>query len=268
MSNNSKKYVINTYHPSPYTSGLADFMKGTVTLLRLLDNTDINVCVDYASHPIANFLHSKHTYEQGKPTDLLNQVICDSTVLQLLNACDQVARVTVNFCIWPFVLTKKQKQIIREMFQPKQEFLEYLNKQKEKLTAEYVTLHIRAGDLHMHSVTDVAKVFMPQIKRHVQAHDAQMSLFVACDNYEIKKELKKSYSFVHCMDSVPVHLGTLKPHADDMHKAVQDTLCDFYMMMGSKHTTCFSSYGAGSSFTHLCTEIYDVPCVFSERLDV
>jgi hypothetical protein len=137
VENTGKKYAINTYSPSKYTSGLADFIKGTATLLRLLDNTGINVCVDYTSHPISNFLYSKHYYKEEKPYDYLNQTICHNTIKTYLEACDKVVRITTNYCAWPFELTETQKQIIKEMFLPKENFLKYIDKQKERLSHIY-----------------------------------------------------------------------------------------------------------------------------------
>ena len=266
--NTGKKYVINSYSPSKYSSGLADFIKGTATLLRLFDNTDIDVCVDYTSHPISNFLYSDHYYKEEEPYDYLNKIICHNTIRTHLEACDKAVRITTNYCVWPFELTDTQKQIIKEMFLPKEDFLRYINKQREVLTKDYTTLHIRTGDLHFNSSKKDIKIFIPQIKRFIDRHNTEMSLFITSDNYHIKKELTDAYDFVYCLDSTPIHLGTLLPNTNDILKVVRDTLCDFYIMIGSKNTACFSSYGPGTSFTHLCSAVFDVPCIFNEELKV
>lgn len=254
--------------------GVGNLIMGTVSLYEICKNLDIDLYVEYTNHPISNFLnnHNKPLFTCNKDTvvvrysmqtwrkkEFIKNLFKDHNIVNILYGC------WVDKNTNP--ITEGVKTYIKETFKPNERLIKALNVHKQILGEEYNSIQIRLGDLSMESEKAALAIY-PQIKQYLKTLDTTTPLFVTSDNRYIKDIIRNDFN-VYCLDNQPIHLGNVTEYPVDMvFKRVEETLCDMFILFGSKGVVGFSMYsGLGTGFTELAKEIYDVPVMYVQQLD-
>lgn len=279
--NNSKlKKITNVYQLNYVNNmtptGFGDYIKSCFFLLQLCKVLNLEFDMNLKNHPISKCLltnsqddidfsiveypfWAEHNYIDKHGLDLF---------IEKLNKIQ-----TSNYYLftngWPILPIRQVGiNIIREKIMPNElliknisEFMNSLN----LLYKNYVTIHIRIPDeIFNEKNMDSIKINeLIKIIKNVSKLNVCKCLILSNNSY-LKCYIKNINLKNICLKMIEsVHLGTAEKvsHVENMDNAVLDTMTDFFVMASSKMIISISSYGWGSCFSDMSSQLYNVPII-------
>ena len=159
----------------------------------------------------------------------------------------------------------EEKNIVRSLFQPTREIIEYLNGLFIQLGVtphNYIVIHIRSGDIYLNNETKIFNsVYLNIMKNEVMKvildnKNNNKNVLLIADNNEIKYLLKQEFSGLKVIFKEITHIGEGTKLTRDK---IFNTLVDFYLMSYSSYIYSFTSYPHGSGFSYWCSIMYNIP---------
>jgi hypothetical protein len=145
---------------------------------------------------------------------------------------------------------------MQDIFQPNiiiqneiQDILLNLNIEKYN----YNVIHIRFGD-NQEENTNYSSIIL-KINNLVQNSEVYL---IICDTNKLNLFLinyYKNYLNIKINNNNKIHSAIINLNNEDG----KNILIDFFIMSLSKNINCFSIYEHGSSFSKICSEIYNIP---------
>ena len=154
-------------------------------------------------------------------------------------------------------LTNDSMLFMQNLFKPNYNLQKEINSFIKETTCNkpFNILQIRTGDqILVSGNTETYETIFNEIDKNYKLLTT-LDIIMISDSYELKKICKNKYNF-HITYFKPIHLGEInkKVNQDD----IKGTLLEYFIMSKSSHIFCISKY-YGSTFSKMCSAIYDIP---------
>jgi len=253
------------------TCGLGDFIRGTISLIKLSKELGFNVLVDLRYNPISNFLKKNdidnlYLEQVDKNLDNLKFFFdlnnLKNYIIESFKTSDIVS-VHTN-AIWQneeiycydnitYPLSIDEKKYIKNIFSPNDELSEYINEKIINIPNIYNIIHFRLNDIFFNEVSIINQENLNNYEElFKQNYDENTVLLSNCKYF--KNYIKLKYN-VHIIDTTMEHIGV---HNNNLI-GVKDTLLDFFIQSNSKKIKTFSPYFWISGFVHWNCKVFDIP---------
>ena len=251
--------------------GLGDFIRGTLTLIKLSKELGFNVLIDIRHNPITHFL-KKHEndikYLEYVDNNLENLKFffelnsLKNYIIALLQTSDIIALNTNS--IWlreeihcnnniTYPLSIEEKNFIKNSFQPNDELSEYIKEKKINIPQKYNILHFRFDDNFFNESSYISSENLSKYEEFFKQNYDENSLLLS-NSKHFKNYIKSKYN-VHILDSEISHTGI---HNNNLN-GIKDTLLEFFIQQNSTMIKTFSQYCWISGFIHWNCKIFDIP---------
>ncbi len=292
---NARGKIVNCFYDGS-TSGLGDFLRGSVHLYNHCMSKKIDFDVDMSHHPIKKFF--KHGYSKKIPFFMINDyqslslrsgnfLHCLKThVDQCLNSTrrGEVKYITSN--LHPCVLSgnnivnyqNKMPPLNRkcaDWFRKKFDFCDQVNKLSEKVLAknnlqekEYDVLHFRLGDAESYSKEFNKEELLPRYKECLNKcfdfyENNKKPLIIMSDSNDFKQYIEgknKNFIVIHLKSNhtqnSPCGFEGSTDFSDDN---LLHTVLDMKLLTLARKVESHSIYYHGSGFAFWICKIYNVP---------
>jgi len=232
------KTVINVYtkyiYPENYdikmilTPGLGDFIRGTITLLKLSKEMGFNVLVDLRYNPISKFLKPQNIdklYLEKVDENLdnikfffyLNNL---KNYLKELLEQNDIITIHTNAIIKPDVndnfydinekndsLSEDEKKFIKNTFTPNDELKNYIDEKMINLPKNYEITHFRLGDEYSFQSNNIPENLLDNFEQLFKNNYNKNTVLLS-DNKYFKNYIKSKYP-VYIIDNNIEHIGNL-----------------------------------------------------------
>jgi len=230
------KTVINVYtkyiKPENYdigmilTPGLGDFIRGTITLLKLSKEMGFNVLVDLRYNPISNFLKTQDIDKLylEKVDENLNNLNFLYFLDNLKNYIEEslehndIVTLHTNAIITPAnnfynintkndSLTEDEKNYIKNIFTPNDELKKYIDEKMINIPKNYEIIHFRLGDEYSFQSNNIPENILVKFEELFKNNYNENTILLS-DNKYFKNYIKSKYN-VHIIDTDVEHIGNL-----------------------------------------------------------
>jgi hypothetical protein len=273
------KTIINVYTKnikpenhdgSSSTCGLGDFIRGTITLLRLSKELGFNLLVDLRYNAISNFLKKTdidnlYLEEVDKNLDNLKFFFyvhnLKNYIIESFKTSDIVS-VHTN-AIWieeeiycydnsTYPLSIEEKNYIKKIFSPNDELSAYIKERTINIPDSYNIIHFRLDDSFFNESSVINEEALNNYEESFKNNYDENSILLSNSKY-FKNYIKSKYN-VHVIDTNISHIG-----GDNNLIGIKDSLFDFFIQSNSKKIKTFSQYGWISGFIHWNCKVFDIP---------
>lgn len=257
-----KKCKTNIYPP-----GLADFLRGSLTLISLAEYFDYSFYFDASSHPFfkclkpsnyfAKIENSLETLEIIPPID---EESIKNNLLKLFYSKNNFILITNKDAITP--INENHINIIREILTPSetlQNKIDQFLKNSINTNYPYIVCHFRLGDNFMGKGNHIDQTQFEYLKQYIliiieeNSDIPKENIIVISDCYDFKIRLKE-YN-ITISDFFPIHMGI---DSDSEMDHIENTMIEFFVMSKAKHIYTFSNYSS-SGFSSIINKIFTVP---------
>jgi hypothetical protein len=230
------KTVINVYtkyiKPENYdismilTPGLGDFIRGTITLLKLSKEMGFNVLVDLRYNPISKFLKSQNIDELylkkvDENLDNLKFLYYLNNLKNYLKESlehNDIITIHTNAIITPEnnfydintkneSLIEDEKNFIKNIFTPNDELKNYINEKMINIPSNYEIIHFRLGDEYSFQSNNIPENILVKFEELFKNNYNETTILLSDSKY-FKNYIKSKYP-VHIIDNDIVHIGNL-----------------------------------------------------------
>jgi hypothetical protein len=232
------KTVINVYtkyiKPENYdismmlTPGLGDFIRGTITLLKLSKEMGFNVLVDLRYNPISNFLKTQDIDKLylEKVDENLNDLKFFMYLNNLKNYIiesfkhNDIITIHTNSIIKPEPkenfynintkndsLTEDEKNYIKNIFTPNDELKKYIDEKMINIPKNYEIIHFRLGDEYSFQSNNIPENILVKFEELFKNNYNENTILLS-DSKFFKNYIKSKYN-VHIIDNDIEHIGNL-----------------------------------------------------------
>jgi hypothetical protein len=279
-----EKLCIHTYLTRRTSPGLADFIRGTITLYNLSKEYGYTLYIDN-SHPLFKFLKNN---EKIISRDL------SSDVIELFPVnIDKTEYITYDELYYKLVslfLTNKSfvistnsfytinnlgvmlnwgaisddcRLFLKEIFRPSLELenkIEYIFNSVYKIKREnYKVIHLRfgdndlnRGDINIYKYILYSHKIQNLINNNMINKIKDVKYILISDSQIIASKLSETIKELYYWDNNKIHLGDLS-NTGDINLAISDTLIDFFIMSGSNEIL-----SNGSGFSNVVSLINNI----------
>ena len=246
--------------------GLADYIRGTMSLWQLCKKYGYELRVNFNKHPISNFINC---HDDLTDLDLKKVKFFvhkeDGNLINFLEICDNNQSIFTNG--WPENYDENisddcKNFIIENCLDFKSEILDRFDKFWRTLDSnnkEYHVIHIRSGDeilikdqpLKSDFINKIDKLYSQILyDRNIKSSD----IVLLSDSHKLSKLLNSIHD-CRISESKPVHIGIVGTKLDD----IGDTIFDFLILTRSKTINQISVYHWSSGFSLICNILYKIP---------
>jgi hypothetical protein len=232
------KTVINVYtkyiYPENYdikmilTPGLGDFIRGTITLLKLSKEMGFNVLVDLRYNPISKFLKPQNIdklylekvdenldnlnffFYLNNLKNYLKESLEQNDIIALHTNAIIKQNVNDNFYdvnIKNDTLSEDEKYFIKNIFTPNDELKNYIDEKMINLPKNYEITHFRLGDEYSFQSNNIPENLLDKFEELFLNNYNENTLLVS-DNKYFKNYIKSKYP-VYITDNNIEHIGNL-----------------------------------------------------------
>lgn len=261
--------LVNTYIVKNRGMGFGDFIRGSIATKQVCDEYGIPFSMDFRLHPISIYLENKCPLGLPDPKNIHDiQDIPNFTIRALRSNLKlnvnlkslQHKNFHIYTNVWPtFKLSRNIIESIKHHLIPTDECEAAIANAISSMAA-YKVIHIRAGDLLSFNkkIGDTVEYSLEQIidsisqiKTIIETSD--VPCIILSDSAECKKIISEMYG-VYSTPAKPSHLALT-----NNHKAVLDTLVDYFILSRAKEIHQFSVHRWGSGFSDSVNWLYKVP---------
>lgn len=277
---NIVKDVMNTYPDTTFehSRGFGDFLRGSIHLYRLSKPFKFNLTINLSEHPIGQYFEQSgnlHTYgtlhTEFMDWDIKKILHQDFSRRLLLKLLLEQNKCNVYFTEWwpeyfsNHMLEQNERDFIQSFLKPTMYIMMKVDSFIGDTTSFHI-LHIRTGDSQM--IQDKSKLIFPElefkletymncIERHLTTlKQNNLPVILISDSFLLKRACAEKFKF-RITEEMPGHSG--------MDFQTEGAAIEFVIM--SKASTIFSisTYYWGSTFSKICSSIYNIPLI---RLDI
>ena len=253
---------------NPNPPGLADFLRGTITLFQYSNKYGYTLKLDTSSHPLFKVLdipeNIKASCEPEENTHEIIYPIPYNDMPKILN--DLFTRGSdINIITHAYFLEtqnmSEEYNFIKSLLRPNAKLTELITNIQSKLSIDiskpYITIHVRTGDESLvNNMADSNNTThtVESISKYIANMNPVKQVLLITDSREVKEKLKNTYATVPCN---PVHIGILNTEhlMDDLYS----TLAEFLLMSTSSEIHCISRWVNSSGFSSICAKVYGIP---------
>ena len=232
------KTVINVYtkyiKPENYdidmilTPGLGDFIRGTITLLKLSKEMGFNVLVDLRYNPISKFLkpqnidklylekvdenldNLKFFYYLNNLKNYLKKSLEHNDIITLHTNAINILNLKDNFYninTKNDSLTENEKKFIKNIFTPNDELKNYIDEKMINIPKNYEITHFRLGDEYSFQSNNIPENILVKFEELFKNNYNENTILLSDSKY-FKNYIKSKYN-VHIIDNDIIHIGNL-----------------------------------------------------------
>jgi hypothetical protein len=267
------------------TPGLGDFIRGTITLLKLSKEMGFNVLVDLRYNPISNFLKTQDIdklYLEKVDENLdnlkffINRDILINYIIESFKNSDIITlhtnAITIEnpsenfFSINSNInsLSEDIKNFIKNIFIPNDELQKYIDERMVNIPINYEIIHFRLGDQYSFESNNIPENKLVEFEELFKNNYNENTILLS-DNKYFKNYIKSKYN-IHIIDNEIEHLGDLNNNLNNNLDGVKGTLFDFFIQSNSKKIITFTIYHWISGFIYWSSLIYNIP--FEARINI
>jgi hypothetical protein len=283
--NNSKlKKITNVYQLNYLNNikptGFGDYIKSCFFLIQLCNVLNLEFDMNFENHPISKCLKNNNQDDVDIDFSIVEYPFwaehnyIDKHGLDLfIEKLNKIQTSNYNLFTngWPILPIRQQGvYIIREKIVPNEllsqnisEFMNSLN----LLYKNFITIHIRIPDeiFNEKTMDSIKMSKLINILKNVSIYTANVTKCLILTNNSYLKYYIKNINLKNiCFKMIEsVHLGATEKvsNVENMDNAVLDTMTDFFVMASSKMIISISSYGWGSCFSDMSSQLYNVPII-------
>lgn len=257
--------------------GLADFLRGTITLFKYSQEYNYDFFIDKNIHPFFSFLEDCQYYVyDDKNQEIVHEVldnlswpVVDEEINKLFRSGEDFSLITNGFytkhlynmhnedefAISNFgCIPENCKNFIRTLLRPndfiKARLDEYYKKINLNRNLPYIVIHLRFGDNYIFDGffdLDLSMFLSDKIKS-LMSFNQEKQFIIISDSLRMAKSLKEDIPTLFYNETNVIHMG------ENNNANIEDTVVDFFVM--SKAKIIFSINDSG--FSRLTSLIFDV----------
>lgn len=246
--------------------GFGDYLRGSIYLYKLSKKYGFKLLLDMSHHPVSKYLDinidlseysSLETKDQHQWYALPNNYL-DNMILELLKKnkinCIFVTDPYHNF--WHnHIVDEDTQEFMKSYIKPTVDINMKVNNLIEtfRLTNnKFNILHIRLGDEFLINGQQYNKNdYINYIINTKKPELNKLPLIVLADCYNLKQQLANEYNFL-TTDIIPKHIN--RRDTD-----LEGTIIEFFLMSRANSIYSVSSYWWGSTFSTMCSAIFNIP---------
>lgn len=257
-------------------TGFGDYLRGSLFLLQICNKYNLEFDIDINAHPISFFLKKENLnnyddiVKRHQISKFENPVYIDSNSIPInINPAQfmkQISTLTTTSTLFLFCneypypnINPKFIEFIKDKIRPNDEMQTYIDDNLKALNLiknNYNVIHIRCGDNYLNKTDKMDTLYSSKIIKSFTNYmkNDNTKYLILSDCNEIKYLFR---AFPNCVFSVKdiTHLSIGNINLEN----VKNTLVDFYLMSYSKKIFNISSLCHGSSFSQMCSIIYNIP---------
>ena len=256
--------------------GLADFLKGSLTLISLSEFYNYNFYFDSSSHPFFDCLEYNKDYFLKIDTDIptyecippLENYVIYNTLISLFESHN-------NFCLitnYDNIIEIKDNhlEVLKKVLKPNKNLNNKINTILNKtinINFPYIICHFRLGDnfmgidfkINLTLFENLLKCIYNVIKENNDI--PRENIIIISDCYDFKMKLKP-YN-ISTIDSVPIHMGL---NSNNDLEDIENTMIDFFLMTKTKIIYSFTEHDS-SGFSKIVNKLYNIP-LFNTKINI
>ena len=264
--------------------GLADFLRGTITLFKYSQQYGYDFFIDKNIHPFFSFLEDCQYYVyDDKTQEIVHELLdhlpwprIDIEINKLFRSGEDFSIITNGFYTKYYNVNNKDlftisnfgcipddcKNFMRTLLRPndctKTRLNEYYKNINLNMDLPYIVFHLRFGDNYIFDGffdLELAELLSDKIKIFLSNQEKQV--IIISDSVRMAKLLKENNPTLFYNETDVTHLGNNINNAD-----IEDTVVDFFVL--SKASQIYSINDSGfSRLTSLIFDIYYNNTIFS-----
>jgi len=277
-TNINKKYCIHKYLKKckgfDYTPGLADFLRGTIAILKFAKKYNYKVFIDKNIHPFFSYFKMNSNYiecEKSKNNEYINELV-NYTYDEMYNILENLFKKNESFSVitnsfytknengelenWGEINDNVVKDYLKSILQPidiVNEKIDYIFKEIYRLdkNEKYKVIHLRMGDKYLinnNFNNNDLLIYYRKISNIIINNNNNNYILIS-DSKTIALNLKNLIPQLLYWNNEKIHIGAL--NGDE--KNLLDTILDFFIMSKSDEII-----GNGSGFGKVVSCIYDI----------
>ena len=263
---NSSEY--SRYGTNPIPPGLADYLRGTITLYYFSQKYGYKLLIDN-DHPLFKFIKPNVNIISCETNDVKELLILSypeiyTNLNKMFSEGNSFSVITHSFysvyngCIYNWGnITNDCKEFIKNVYSPTIEIennIEHVFNTVYKFdkTQEFKLIHLRFGDDFIHdNIFDETKYNDYYNKIRYLIHNSKYKCVLISDSSIIANKLKENIKELCYWNNSKVHIGDL---INNKESSILDTLTDFFIMSKSKEIIS----NCPSGFSMCASTIYDI----------
>lgn len=253
---------------NPNPPGLADFLRGTITLYQYSNKYGYTLKVDTSSHPLFKVLDvPEHINEVCDPEEDTHEIIYPIVYNDMPKMLDDLFSrgSDINIITHAYFLEtqnmSEEYNFIKSLLTPNAKLRELITNIQSDLSIDvskpYITIHVRTGDESLvNNIADSTNTThaVESISKYIANMNPVKQVLLITDSREVKDRLKNTYATVPCN---PVHIGML--NTENLIDDLYSTLAEFLLMSRSSEIHCISRWVTSSGFSSICAKVYEIP---------
>jgi len=252
--------------------GLADFLRGTLTLMSLCEYFNYKFYLD-TSHPIFNYLKNNYSYftlldNSIEIVECIPPISYEDIKIMIINlfkSGNNFSIITNSFEIIP--IQDDTKNTLKDILSPSNiieiKIKTFLNKTID-INYPYIVCHFRLDDRWMGKDKNLDDTVFNNLLNNINSvieknkNIPRKNIIVISDCYSFKNRLKNHN--ISMTDGYPIHLGlTNNESSDDIEK----TMIDFFLMTKSQHIYSFGIHSS-SGFSNIVNLLFNIPLIHTQ----
>lgn len=249
----SREYLVQKYQAFPRDHdihGIGDFLYGCLKIFDVAKKKKLIPAVDFSAHPMANFLQVSHRSDEKVTTVFHSEsdrpLEKGGTFFTNLRPEQKPSKEAIQF-------------ILSQVLSPNTRFNRLLCAKRKELNLEknrYIVFHVRVGDdsfsSHRMDPVYVNKI-VEFISKSIKNYPKGMNSIVISDSSELVNALK--VEGIQTGSTGATHFGDSRGSIE----SIQETLVDFFLLLGAKKIVQLSNYSWGSSFSDIPSLLMNIP---------
>ena len=253
-----------------YPPGLADFLRGSLTLISLAEIFNYEFYFDYESHPFfkcltENLKYSKSIDYSIETLECIPPISYDNIkekLIQIFQTNNNISLLTNSFEVSP--IYKYHHNILKEILIPSKSLSDKINlflNNTININLPFIICHFRISDHYMGKDKFISDSLFNNLLQDIYTvmeknnHIPKENIIVITDCYDFKNRLKP-YN-ISMIDSYPVHMGL---HRAFDFEDIENTVIEFFLMTKSSKIYSFGIHDS-SGFSKIINIIYDIPLI-------
>jgi hypothetical protein len=263
-------YYLKYCNTNPQPPGLADFIRGTISLFLYCKKYNYKLYINYDIHPIFKYfnfdnnIYIKDTLSKNV-IELLPPLSYDNINLNLLNLfqsnLDNINILTNSFYNEYDKDINESYNYIKEMLLPNFEIKNMFESNLEKMKLvknEYAVFHLRFHDNSIfnpsYDISEEIKLKIINLINNIKLENK--NIVIITNFYNFINYLKTNIDNIFFSDNLPIHLGSLDT-STNMEDKIKGTVCDLQYLINCNKIYAISEYG-GTGFSSIISKIYNI----------
>jgi len=257
--------------------GLADFLRGTIAILKFSKKYNYEVFIDKNIHPFFSYFEMSSNYiecENQNKNEIINEIFENYTYDEMYFLLENLFKKNESFSVitnsfytknengelenWGEINDNDVKDYLKSILQPiniVKEKIDYIFKEIYKLdkNKKYKVIHLRMGDHYLINdkfINNDLLINYNKILNIINYYNNENNNYILIsDSKTIAKKLKNLIPQLLYWDNEKIHIGALNGNENNL----LDTIIDFFIMSKSDEII-----GNGSGFGKIVSCIYDI----------